>query len=318
MGLLIPLEGVASLALALGGVGTYGAHRQKCARSGIFIISFIAFVAFSVTGTWRAMTLWGSSPGQCKYFGDENDGTSGDYIQACPTTRHENTKPVGSENYWEINHQEPLYESDCIFWFWDNTPSYQSLMAQTNPKKEQLKLEMLENMNWADKKNYGLQPIDLPCNENTNLAAFCLPDGRTAYNLIEKQAAQPDPNKYGVTIVKQLDDKIPEISFCYYWGCSKVCNEYRYRVNRVLLYGTFGFAGMSLLFLILCGSYAAGVPIGYPGESTTEDIAKKLLDDEIEAIEKQPLMRKNKWKPMNVDTNPTRKRLIGDSRTLRF
>ena len=315
LGLLLQIEILGALILSLGGIfGIFG-YRNKSTRSGLFIMSFLAFICYGGTGIYRTSILWGESEGNCKYFGDSDiHGTTGDYIKACPTTRHTNTRPTPSSGHWNITQSEPLFKSDCVFWFWDNTPTLETrLLEDSGSTRESMRLEMLENMNWMDKKNYGYMAVDSPCSNDLD-ATDCLADGRTVYEVIEKN--QKDSNKYGIPINRELpgpdgNKQIPDITFCYYWGCSDVCNEYRYRINRVLHYGGLGAAFFSLLFVIMGASYSYGTPVGYnAGLSELPTVETKKPSKS--KLQSQP------WKPMNVASAPIKKRRLGDSRTLRF
>tara|TARA_E500000331_G_C17253355_1_gene712087 strand:+ start:641 stop:1813 length:1173 start_codon:yes stop_codon:yes gene_type:complete len=330
LGLLLQIEILGALILTFGGMfGVFG-YRDESTRTGLFMMSFLACVAFISTFVIRTGVLWGTwgtlkgtiFEGNCEYFGNTDiHGTTGDYIHACPTTRHEATRPTPTSiGTWNITSVEPLFKSDCIFWFWDNTATFESLMD--NPpvvaKKETLKNEMLENMNWADKKNYGYMAVDSPCTNSLG-ATDCIADGRTVYETIETNAAATT-DKYGVTIVTKLpgpagNKQIPDITYCYYWGCNEHCNEYRYRINRLLHYGSASVALFSVIFFVMSANYSYGTPIGYNAGAAEIALAEEELEEgkALKGVE-----FKSKWRPMNVQSNPSIKRRLGDSRTLRF
>lgn len=329
LGLLLQIEMLGSVILTLGGISGMLGSGSKATRSAVFIISFLGLVCFGVTGVMRTQYLWGESEGNCKYFGNsEIHGATGDYIKACPTTRHESQKPSPSAGFWNISETEPLFRSDCVFWFWDNTFTLESALVSTGglagtgagvtidpSKKEALKNEMLNNMNWEDKKNYGFMEVDSPC-ENDLGATDCIADGRTVYETIEmnaKAVTDGGADEYGVPIVKKLpgpdgNKQIPDISFCYYWGCNEVCNHYRYRINRLLHYGALFMALMSLVFTAMAGLYSFAVPVGYfdPKAALPTVVAKQIGEEP-----------KSKWKPMSVKSSNIQKRNV-DSRKLRF
>lgn len=313
LGLLLQIEILGALILSTSGIFGILGYRNKSTRSALFIMALLSLFCYIGTGIYRTSILWGESEGNCKYFGDTDvHGTTGDYIKACPTTRHDNTRPSPTSGTWNISSSEPLFKSDCVFWFWDNTFTLESaLIAGTGgAKREALKNEMLENMNWADKKNYGYMSVDSPCNNDLG-ATDCIADGRTVYETIETNA-EPDTNEYGVSIVKKLpgpagNKQIPDITFCYYWGCDEICNEYRYRINRILHYGGLFMCFVSILFVGLAATYTVATPIQYNAGYSALPMA----------VAEEVKMKKKSWKPMAVSSNPMKRR-VGDSRKLRF
>ena len=283
LGILLSIEIVFSALLFLGGLFSMLGHKNVKTRYALLIIAFISFGAFMSTLVYRAATIWGNSKGQCRYFGDS---ASGDYINACPTTRHEN-QGASPGVFWKVEKTEPTLESDCVFWFWDNTFTLDSLlkgssgMGINNTFREELKDEMIENMDWTQKHLYGYYG----CRNGAN----CVSDGRTIFQSIqEKQLGVPINDKLSST---------PDISFCYYWGCSSVCNPDRYRVNRILLYTGFVMSGATFLLLCVCGALASGTPQGFEEEKASVALPVKVSE----------------WKPMVAKSG-----IHNRSRKLRF
>ena len=175
-------------------------------------------------------------------------------------------------------------------------------------KKEALKNEMIENMDWTQKHMYGYFMVDSPCDNDLG-DTDCIPDGRTAFETIETNARVSD--QYGVSIVKELpgpagNKLIPDITYCYYWGCSKDCNPDRYRINRLLLYAAMAMGLFSLLFSATAGVYAMAPTAGY-------GVAIPTIVNDGDDLE-APM--DEKWKPMTVKS--LKRRGKTDSRTLRF
>lgn len=330
--LLLQVEALGSIILFGTGMGAVCGATNRATRSGVFIGAILSLICFASTGVYRTSVLtdwFGKAEGTCHYFGNpEIHGNTGDYIKACPTTRHENQKPSESAGFWNISETEPLFRSDCVFWFWDNTFTLESALISTSgqsgtgagvtidpSKRESLKNEMLNNMNWQDRKNYGFDNIDDQC-ENDLGALDCIADGRTVYQQIEVKARQVNDggaDEYGVAIEKQLPGdvgakQLPDISFCYYWGCNAVCNHYRYRINRVLHYLSMAMALLSLILAGMAGLYSFATPVGYPFSKSAA-----LPINNYEAKHTQS----EKWKPMSVQSSNIQKRSV-DSRKLRF
>ena len=280
LGLLLTVEIICSVLMALGGCFSKLAKQNKRTRYALFIITLLTFIAFMTSLVFRAMKLWGNAEGQCNYFGKASDGQYGDYINACPTTRHEN-QGASEGVFWKIERIEPTLESDCVFWFWDNTFTLDSVIKGNSGKiinttyRTNLKDVMVENMDWTQKHMYGYYGC-----KQTN----CLSDGRAVFHEIE---ARTD---LGVPIVKKLgnSNSLPDISYCYYWGCSSVCNPDRYRINRILLYTSFVMSAISLLYFIAAGIFIANRAVGFDDEEDKQD----------ESVIKEP--EAVKWKPMNV------------------
>lgn len=252
LGMLLSIEMVFSALLLLGGIFSMLAHKNVKTRYALLLITLLSFVAFLVTLIYRAATIWGNSKSQCGYYGDSSVG---DYIHACPTTRHEN-QGASEGMFWKVEKTEPTLESDCVFWFWDNTFTLESLIkgssgiAINETYREEIKDTMIESMDWTQKHLYGYYG----CKNSEN----CVKDGQTMFQTIQEK-------NLGVPINVKLTNT-PDISYCYYWGCSSVCNPDRYRVNRVLLYTSFVMSIGSLVFLTFSGVMASGSPDGFEEE----------------------------------------------------
>ena len=46
---------------------------------------------------------------------------------------------------------------------------------------------------------------------------------------------------------------LADITWCWHWGCDNVCNEERYKVNRIWLYVSFASTGSYLLLMLFSG-----------------------------------------------------------------
>ena len=90
-----------------------------------------------------------------------------------------------------------------------------------------------------------------------------------------------------------------------------MCNEYRYRINRLLHYASGVGAFFSLIFCAVSGVFAAGTKVNYDGRDLLKPAADK---GDLEA---QSTERNKKWKPMNVDSAVNRRK-DSRKRVLRF
>jgi hypothetical protein len=273
LGLFLTIEIIASLVLAFGSASFFLALKNKNTRYAIAIVLFFTLGAYASTGTYRVLMIWGENEGQCKYANVD------DYIKACPTTRHVNTKPANGD-FWKLERVEPTLESDCIFWFWDKTFTL-SVARSTYNNNITLHNEMIENMDWSQKHLYGFYDVESRCEKGTD----CVPDGRTIPLVIQQKA-------YAKKLIKKpiANNTVPDISFCYYWGCSEVCNEDRFRVNRVLMYGGMVTTAISFVLFAAGVSLASGTPEGF-------DSSKKSAEDTVTNYEEE-LMKT--WQPMTV------------------
>jgi hypothetical protein len=334
LGLLLPIEVLASVLLFVAGMGGGLGSRNKVAPGIMFFLCTLATIFFAGTAIYRTSSLWGENEGQCKYTGDPDiHGLTGDYIKACPTSRHEAQKPSPSGDTWNITQKEPILASDCVFWFWDNTFTLESAILSSGGNSDggqqvagqtidpakiaTLKNEMIQNMDWADKHSYGFFPVESDCSNDLG-ATDCIPDGRTVFETIEvnaKSTTDGGADKYGVSIVKPLpgpdgNKLLPDITFCYYWGCNEICNEFRYRINRLLHYASGVGAFFALIFTAISGVFAAGTKVNYDAQFLGSAANKGDL-------EAQSTERNKKWKPMNVDSSVTRRK-DSKKRSLRF
>ncbi len=235
LGLLLTIECAASIIVLGGGLlGFYGSDDKNNLVEPMFFLSMLAFIAFAATGVYRSVTIYGANKGQCEYFGGDGDGVYGDLTNACPTTRHALMGISGktSDIKWEMEKTEPTAESDCVFWFWDATPPLRVMMASsTDAYRDTV---MIRAMDWTQKHPYGWYDAE---------------DGRTAYKTLESD------EKLNVEIVEKLPTSVskPNISHCYYWGCSKVCNGDRFLINRLLLWASLSMTAIMLFITIYAG-----------------------------------------------------------------
>ena len=161
---------------------------------------------------------------------------------------------------------------------------------------------------------YGYFAVDSPCDSGLG-ATDCLPDGRTVFEAIETKARLSD--EYGVDIANELpgtpgNKLTPDISFCYYWGCSRECNQDRYRINRLLLFSAFAMGGFSFIFAGVAGTYMLGTTAGYLDDGVAVAKAEEAGEFDLE----KPSLKSSRWKPMTVSNAPVRRKT--KSRELRF
>jgi hypothetical protein len=92
-------------------------------------------------------------------------------------------------------------------------------------------------MNWANPASYGW-------GDNPE-AIMDLPEGSQVLTSVDKLH---NPSFIKASLQIQYEDQIitqmsnstgpPAIAYCYYWGCSSVCNSHRYLINRQWLWSS--------------------------------------------------------------------------------
>jgi hypothetical protein len=108
----------------------------------------------------------------------------------------------------------------------------------------------IENhMNWANPASYGW-------GDNPE-AIMDLPEGSQVLTSVDKLH---NPSfikaslqiKYEDQIITQMSNSSgpPAIAYCYYWGCSSVCNSHRYLINRQWLWSSVILLITHVLFAI--------------------------------------------------------------------
>jgi len=153
----------------------------------------------------------------------------------CPTTRFE-----------DVHDRVQLYTTplggDCQFFYWDSMKT----KAQNNscqsqgpsPGFELICDNNIENhMNWANPSSYGW-------GDNPE-AVMNLPSGSQVLTSVDK-LHNPSFIKahlqieYEDQIITQMSNSSgpPAIAYCYYWGCSSVCNSHRHLINRQWLWSS--------------------------------------------------------------------------------
>ena len=207
----------------MGVVAFYFGPPKKCVA---FVVLLFFVVLSMVEGTIGAVRVWNLG-----YLGDDMVKTCSDRGRSsgCPTTRFEH-----SPNH-EIVYTEPQ-GGDCRFWFWgsmetqNEMKSTQELLA-ANPDH---KYDMEDYMDWSKYQSYGWREDPRQLRRGfTNASAFA--SGTRIHNMQRllslqnfyyKGATQP------ILAKSNLFTEQPSIAYCWYWGCSAVCNSLRWTVNQ--------------------------------------------------------------------------------------
>lgn len=117
-------------------------------------------------------------------------------------------------------------------------------------------------VNWADKNMYD----NVNINPTSSTDKGVLHDAANYIKLLQKDGKCED---YGVPVIdtsgpykdiarcRVSGPELPDISWCWYWGCSEACND-RYQLNRIWLWLS-GFS--TLCYFILAVMSAIGVKV---------------------------------------------------------
>ena len=231
LGTLLYIETITTMVLlVISALGLFAAANENT-RAVLLVFNSLFFSAFAFTFAYRAFTLWGTNEGQCGYIGEGPD-----YIKSCPVTRHLNSGPQGmnEEPFWNITHIEPEERNDCIFWFFDNTPSYESIstLVPDATAAATIKERMRNTMDWSGRSPYGWYEIDAGCGVGQGAevtgATDCIQDGRSVFATIQEgtlvtkltesttqAAATTMPVVNLLPAAGNGEWQKPDISFCY-------------------------------------------------------------------------------------------------------
>ncbi|MAJ82119.1 MAG: hypothetical protein CMF41_04310 [Legionellales bacterium] len=151
----------------------------------------------------------------------------------CPTTRFENKY----DNTSWIKDDDFQIESieQCKFNAYDNSSkiAYDSTVAG------------ISKPDWADKTYYDVNQRELlvTAAERINLKA------KTVDGKLECDYGTPDTTTEKCIIGK---DDLPNIAWCWYWGCHDVCND-RYKVNQTWLVLSLSSTFLYLVLAVISG-----------------------------------------------------------------
>ena len=214
-------------------IGTIAIYVPKKTDRNVITIALIYFIMVILTESVLVATRLTS----LGIVGENVVGTCSDkgVSTGCPTTRFE-----------DVHDRVQLYTNplggDCQFFYWDSMKT----KAQNNscqsqgpsPGFELICDTNIENhMNWANPSSYGW-------GDNPE-AVMNLPSGSQVLTSVDK-LHNPSFIKahlqieYEDQIITQMSNSSgpPAIAYCYYWGCSSVCNSHRYLINRQWLWSS--------------------------------------------------------------------------------
>lgn len=269
-------------------------------RKAVLVALFFFGAACILEGTFSMLRAWNLG-----LIGDDMEKTCSDVGQAtgCPTTRFEHVHDR------EILYAEPA-GGDCTFWFWGNKPadtdtssaSMRRLVdiikpSSTDPQSYALSemddglylgldpREIETYMDWSRATSYGwrddpdaLANIGGASGESLdNLDALNL---NKRHNMQEIMTLQTKSNNANSGNIPQADTltQAPSISYCWYWGCNRVCHGERFLANRLWLGASVTLFAVQLTNLILAAMIYSRTPTyvkvvrAVAEEDTSEDL----------------------------------------------
>ncbi len=209
-----------------------------------------------LTGTFSVVRAWNLG-----IFGDDMDHTCSDAsVTGCPTARYEASHDV------DIRFRDPS-GGECQFWFWDQLPSRLELAAACEDSSDGLCQPQIDTtienfMDWTQAKSYGWRddPADIRSAVlNGSLATI---DKKHNMKLLLQTQAE-----YATIIQRPLTTQ-PSIAYCWYWGCSQVCQPQRFLVNRWWLLSSLTmlviYLVSGIMTLVVYRSHAKSVDAAVP------------------------------------------------------
>jgi len=208
----------------------------------VLLVAALFFaVAVIMEGTFGIVRAWNLG-----LFGDAMEGTCSDVsLSGCPTTRYE---AVGGH---DIEFRSPS-GGDCQFWLWDGMDARYTgdtacggwgAAAQTPGCSDKI-----ENyMDWTKASSYGWRddPTDVAAASAGNVVTI-----DKVHNMKLLFELQTELQNTSSAIATPYSRQ-PSIAYCWYWGCSEVCQPHRFRVNRWWLISSVSLCALHLLCLAM-------------------------------------------------------------------
>ena len=233
---------------------TGGRPRKKAVMIALVFFSAAALLS----GTFGMLRAWNLG-----IIGDDMEKTCSDVGQAtgCPTTRFEHVHDR------EIVYKEPA-GGDCTFWFWGNKaegssdsmerlfdivrqkkdPSTDNLIyvnaetaaGPTGQYKSLMQRDIETYMDWSEASSYGWRDDpdalvtlaeDSDSLESADLETLMLRKVHNMKIIMDFQTKIVNADANDILAADRLTEQ-PTLSYCWYWGCSRVCHGDRYLVNR--------------------------------------------------------------------------------------
>ena len=171
-------------------------------------------------------------------------------LSGCPTTRYENT------HNRDIMFSSP-YGGQCTFWFWG--PDMKAVYETVTDKSElcngwssespEICLQTVEKyMDWSEASSYGwcddIDQITALLSDTSGAITIDKQHNMEKLFILQETAEANIPAQY--RYVSQ-----PSLAYCWYWGCSEVCQSHRFLVNRWWFFSSFVMCIFNVINFIL-------------------------------------------------------------------
>jgi hypothetical protein len=236
----------------------------ECALSGAtFIIGLLAFAAsknpvkrvllvaslffgigFIMEGTFGVIRGWNLG-----FLGDDMARTCSDVDKSgCPTTRYE------SLNDREIQFREPK-GGECQFWFWPPMKPRYTLIHEESACNGYGTLNICDQkietlMDWSAPSSYGWRDDPGKIADAAQGNIVTMDKQHNMKLLLALQESVITSNNNSIPVADRYT-KQPSIAYCWYWGCSEVCQPHRFHVNRWWLLSSCALCFLHFICLIL-------------------------------------------------------------------
>lgn len=193
-------------------------------------------------------------------------------LSGCPTTRYENVRSR------DIMFSSP-YGGQCTFWFWQ--PGMKALYESAEEKGEITlcggwsknspticRQTVEKHMDWSKASSYGWRdnPSEITALLSDTTGGVTIGKEHNMEQLMILQStvigtAENTTNQDWASVsVSANDNNIPSeyryasqpsIAYCWYWGCSEICQSHRFWVNRWWFFSSFVACGFHVINFIL-------------------------------------------------------------------
>ena len=189
----------------------------------VLFVGFLFFV-FSTLASGSISAIRGWNLG---LVGDDLERTCSDTTKSgCPTSRFEAVAHNPT-----IEYTSPK-GGDCQFWFWGpNMRARYTGETACNGygQSDGVCGDIIETyMDWTQSYSYGLRddPDDIVAASSGQLVTV-----DQIHNMKYLFGLQSSAGNVSIPMSEQFTEQ-PSIAYCWYWGCSSVCQPMRYMVNR--------------------------------------------------------------------------------------
>jgi len=285
---------------------TGGRPRKKAVMITLVFFSIAAILS----GTFGMLRAWNLG-----LIGDDMEKTCSDVGQAtgCPTTRFEHVHDR------EIVYKEPA-GGDCTFWFWGNKAfgssdsmerlfdivrqkedpgsgnlvyiNAETAAEPTGKYKSLMQRDIETYMDWSEASSYGWRDDpdalvtlaeDSDSLEPVDLETLMLRKVHNMKIIYDFQTKIVNADAKDIVSADRLSEQ-PTLSYCWYWGCSRVCHSDRYLINRWWLISSLAIFVCQFICVVLSALLYKKTPDDKSAsrEDAGVDLEVNVVDNEFE------------------------------------